>query len=230
MVAHGLLSTESIEGTRPRRAAPLRMAPSGIDAVLHAAALSFGFVFVHPLEDGNGRLHRYLIHHILSERGFTPKGVIFPVSSVLLDRIEDYREELCRHSEPLMQFIQWRPTEKLNVEVLNDTGDLYRYFDATDLAVFLYECVRRTVEHDLPDEIQYLRSYDEAKRRIQDMVEMPDKLAGQLIAFIRQNGGKLTKKRRQSEFAELTDAEVAAIEVIVVEAFPNPGEVDNPEP
>ena len=196
-----------------------RMCASGIDAVVHATALSFGFVFVHPFEDGNGRLHRYLIHHVLAERGFSPPGMIFPVSSVLLDQIETYREALNSHSGPLMPFIQWRPTEKLNVEVLNDTGDLYRYFDATELSVFLYKCVQRTVEHDLPDEIGYLRSYDEAKRRIQDMVEMPDKLAGQLITFIVQNNGKLSKKRRTNEFAKLTDEEVFMIETVVMEAF-----------
>jgi len=74
------------------------MSASGIDAVVHATALSFGFVFTHPFEDGNGRLHRYLIHHVLSERGFSPPGVIFPISSVLLDQIENYREALNRHS------------------------------------------------------------------------------------------------------------------------------------
>ncbi|MFC0220163.1 Fic family protein [Pseudochelatococcus lubricantis] len=28
-----------------------------------AAVLAFGFVYIHPFEDGNGRLHRYLIRH-----------------------------------------------------------------------------------------------------------------------------------------------------------------------
>lgn len=207
-----------------------RMTASGIDAVVHAAALSFGFVFAHPFEDGNGRLHRYLIHHVLAERGFSPPGVFFPVSSVLLDQIEDYREALGRHSGPLMPYIQWRPTEKLNVEILNDTGDLYRYFDATELSVFLYRCVRRTVEHDLPDEIGYLNNSDEAKRRIQDLVEMPDKLVGQLITFITQNNGKLSQKRRSNEFAKLTDEEVSEIESAVVEAFTPPTDEDEPEP
>ena len=42
------------------------MKEASLDAVLQAAATSFGFVYVHPFEDGNGRLHRYLIHHALS--------------------------------------------------------------------------------------------------------------------------------------------------------------------
>jgi hypothetical protein len=48
--------------------------------------LSFVFVFVHPFEDGNGRIHRHLIHHMLAMRGFSPIGVVFPVSAAILDR------------------------------------------------------------------------------------------------------------------------------------------------
>ena len=54
------------------------MKDSGFHPVLAAAIIAFSFVIIHPLEDGNGRIHRYLIHHVLAESGFTPKGVIFP--------------------------------------------------------------------------------------------------------------------------------------------------------
>jgi len=37
--------------------------------------------------------------------------------------------------------------------------------------------------------------------------------------FIRQNRGKLSKRRRQGEFNQLTDNEVALIEDIVGDAF-----------
>jgi Fic family protein len=40
--------------------------------VLSATIIAFGFVFIHPFEDGNGRIHRYLIHHLLSVMKFTP--------------------------------------------------------------------------------------------------------------------------------------------------------------
>ncbi|MDZ7769500.1 MAG: Fic family protein [Woeseiaceae bacterium] len=30
-----------------------------MDAVVFAASVAFGFVFVHPFMDGNGRIHRY---------------------------------------------------------------------------------------------------------------------------------------------------------------------------
>jgi len=190
-----------------------------LDPVLKAAATAFGFVYIHPFEDGNGRMHRCLIHHVLAERKFTPPGMVFPVSSVMLDRIDDYRNTLQGHSALLMPFIEWRPTPERNVEVLNDTGDLYRYFDCTEEAEFLYSCVQRTVEQDLPREIEYLRRHDEAIRRIMNVVEMPDRLAEDLVQYIRENKGTLSKKRRKGEFQKLRNDEVTVIEGIVREVF-----------
>ncbi len=196
-----------------------RMRGDGVDPVLKATATAFGFVYVHPFQDGNGRLHRCLIHHVLAERKFTPPGMVFPVSSVMLDRIGEYRSTLQGHSGPLMPFIEWRPTLSRNVEVLNDTADLYRYFDCTEETEFLYSCVRRAVEEDLPREIEYLHRHDEAIHRIMDAVEMPDRLAENLVMFIRQNHGSLSKNRREHEFEKLRDDEVALVEGIVRDAF-----------
>lgn len=196
-----------------------RMRESTLDPVLQAAATAFGFVYIHPYQDGNGRVHRCLIHHVLAERRFTPPGLVFPVSSVMLDRIDDYRTVLQNHSGPLMDFVEWQPTPDRNVDVLNDTADLYRYFDCTEEAEFLYACVARTVEHDLPEEIKYLRRRDETLRRIMETVEMPDRLAQDLVMFIRQNAGTLPKRRRAKEFAALTDDEVDRIEAIYKDVF-----------
>jgi hypothetical protein len=33
-----------------------------VPAIIHATAISYGFVFIHPFEDGNGRIHRFLIY------------------------------------------------------------------------------------------------------------------------------------------------------------------------
>lgn len=193
--------------------------PEDVDPVLQAACIAFGFVYIHPLADGNGRLHRCLIHHVLAERKFTPKGMVFPVSSVMLDRIDDYRTTLQSHSGPLMSFINWRALPNGNVEVTNDTADLYRYFDCTDEAEFLYECVHRTIENDLPREIDYLKRHDAAMTTIMNAIEMPDRIADDFIMFVRQNGGKLPKRRREKEFAKLSDKEVALLEKTIDDAF-----------
>jgi len=196
-----------------------RMAESDLDPVLQATATAFGFIYIHPHQDGNGRLHRCLIHHVLAERGFTPEGLVFPVSSVMLDRIGEYRSTLQGHSRPLLEYIDWQPTPDRNVEVTNETADLYRYYDCTEEAEFLYSCVARTIEHDLPQEIDFLRRQDEAERRIGEIVEMPDRLVRDLIMFIRQNGGSIPKRRRENEFASLTDEESGHIEAIYMDVF-----------
>lgn len=195
------------------------MRESAVDAVIQAAATSFGFVYIHPFEDGNGRLHRCLIHHILTANKFSSSGLIFPVSSVMLKWIDDYREVLRTHSSSIMDFIEWLPNVRGNVDVTNDTADLYRYFDCTESAEFLYRCVEETIHNDVPKELQYLKRHDEAMRQIMNTVEMPDRMAEDFIMFMRQNEWKLPKRRRESEFAKLTTAEVVELEQIVSSAF-----------
>ncbi len=189
------------------------------DAVLMATFIAFGFVFIHPFEDGNGRIHRYLFHHVLAEKGFVPKGLIFPVSAVILERIDDYRKTLEHYSKPRIGYIEWRPTEKNNVEVLNDTLDLYRYFDATKQAEFFFECVEETVSQTLPGEVEYLKKYDLLNEFIKNYIDMPDKLVDLLIRFLSQNDGMLSKRGRAKEFEKLTDREVQAIEAKYLEVF-----------
>lgn len=194
---------------------------SNIDAVVCAAVIAFGFVFIHPFEDGNGRLHRYLIHHILMQRKISHQGVIFPISAAILDRINEYRIVLESFSLPLLDFIQWKETKDHNVEVTNDTIDLYRYFDATKQAEFLYDCVSETIEEIIPKEIDYLTKYDIFKRAIEEEYEMPDKLIAILTRFLEQNNGVLSKRAREKEFECLTNEEIEAVEETYREIFSN---------
>lgn len=190
-----------------------------IDPIVLAAIISFGFVYIHPLADGNGRLHRYLIHHILAEQGFSTKHLVFPISAILLDRIEEYKLVLESFSQPRLQFIKWRSTKDGNVEVLNETIDLYRFFDATREAEFLYDCVRQTIEDTLPKEIDYLEKYDKMKTAINERFDMPEHLIDLLINFLRQNNGQLSKRARQKEFKALTEQEAQELEEIFAEIF-----------
>jgi len=193
---------------------------SEYDPVLAASSIAFGFVFIHPFADGNGRVHRYLFHHVLARKGFSPKGLIFPVSAVILDRIDDYRQVLESFSKPRLDFIKWKPTQDGNVDVLNETIDLYRYFDATKQAEFLYECVKETVLKTLPEEVQYLECHDEMRNFIQEHFDMPDKRMENLIGFLHQNSGKLSKRALSKEFEALTDDEVRMLENKYQEIFP----------
>lgn len=191
-----------------------RSETGGLDPIVSAACVAFGFVFIHPFEDGNGRVHRWLLHHVLARRGFNPPGVNFPVSAVFLERIEAYRATLEHFSRPRLMLTEWETTPNLNVRVRNETGDLFRFFDATRQAEFLGASVQETVRTMLPREIDYLRRYDQAKGRIQTFLEMPDHRFDLMLGFLRQNSGRFSKRAREREFAALTNDEVSAIETI----------------
>lgn len=189
------------------------------DPVITAAMVAFGFVYIHPFEDGNGRIHRWLIHHVLARGGFNPPGVVFPISAVILRRLEEYRRVLESYSKPLLRLIDWRPTLDGNVEVLNDTANYYRYFDATQHAEFLYSCVAETVEHDLPAEVSYLEAYDRFVKGVESIVDMPTKKLELLWRFLQQNDGRLSARARAKEFAPFKDDEVQQVEKIFKESW-----------
>lgn len=195
------------------------MQDESYDPVLASAAIAFGFVFIHPFVDGNGRLHRYLIHHVLAKKSFTNQGVIFPVSASILDHIDDYRMVLEHYSHPLLDFITWKETDNHNIEVLNNTVDFYRYFDVTKQAEFLYDCVYDTLQRIIPQEVNYLLRYDEFKRFIDDEFEMPDKMVATLVRFLEQNNGMLSKRALKKEFSELTENEVETIQDVYKDVF-----------
>ena len=186
---------------------------SDYDAVLAAASLAFGFVFIHPFADGNGRLHRYLIHDVLVRKGFVAVGTILPVSAVIVGNIPSYRRVLESFSLPRLDLIDWKPTSDHNVEVLNETIDLYRYFDATECSEFLYDCIRETVERTIPAELAYLERYDRLKTYIHSVMEISDKMAGLLIRFLEQGEGKLSGRAIGKEFSGISKEVLEGVEV-----------------
>lgn len=194
---------------------------SEYDPVLAAATVAFGFVFIHPLSDGNGRIHRYLIHHILSKMGYTKRDMIFPVSAAILERIAEYQDVLEAYSTPILDLIEWKPTSDHNVVITNETIDLYRYFDATLQAEFLYECVQETIDRIIPEELDFLEKYDRMTQFVNSIVTLPDTKIDLLIKFLNQNEGKLSKNKRKKEFDELTEEEINTIQEAYESIFEN---------
>ena len=192
---------------------------SEMDAVVSAAIIAFGFVFIHPFEDGNGRIHRYLIHHMLAKKRFSGQGLIFPISASILDHIVDYRNVLESYSHPLLDYIEWEETKGHNIDVLNNTIDYYRYYDATAQAEFLYDCVHDTIENIIPQELSYLSSYDLFKSAMQEEFEMPDRMVALLVQFLDQNNRSLSKRAKVNEFSTLSPTEIARIEELYCETF-----------
>lgn len=200
----------------------------GYDAVLTAASVAFGFVYIHPFEDGNGRIHRFLLHHVLAARGFTPGEIVFPISGVILDDIAKYKDVLESVSRPLLPLIGWRPTERGNVLVEDDTVDFYRYFDATAHVEYLFRCLQRAVEKDLPAELAFLEQRDRFHAKVTEIVDMGERTLDLLLRFLRQEHGRLSKRAREKEFARLAEDEVDEIESIYAELFGREGNPQTP--
>ena len=179
--------------------------------VIAAAVCSFAFVFIHPFEDGNGRLHRFLVHYALSRRNFTPPGLIFPISAAILRQRPLYDAALEAFSKPALAATEWDFTDEQGIVVKNDTRNLYRFFDATAQAEYLYDRIAETIREDFREELDFLTVYDAAFTAVRNVVEMPDRRAALLVRLCLQNGGRLSQNKRK-EFLELTDAEIAAME------------------
>ncbi len=189
----------------------------GLDPVVAAAVAAFGFVFIHPFDDGNGRIHRFLIHHVLARAGFTPRGALFPVSAAIVRDMRSYDRVLEAFSGAIMPFIDWRADERGEVHVLNETAHLYRYFDATRHAEFLYDKVAETIRKDLREELDFVTVYDAAVRAVRERVDMPDRRVSLFVRFCLQNEGRLSKNKRK-DFPELSDAELDELEALVAQA------------
>jgi hypothetical protein len=188
--------------------------------VIAAALIAYPFVFLHPFSDGNGRLHRFLIHYVLSFRRFAPDGVVFPISATMLHRLRDYDASLESFSKPLLELVEYKLDGHGRMTVLNDTRDFYRYVDCTLIAETLFSFVEETIEKELPAEIQFLQQYDAARRLMRDVVDLPNRHADLFVRLCLQGNGYISKAKRQlPEYAALSDEEVAGLEAAVVEAF-----------
>ena len=77
----------------------LRLTDGPIDPVIAAAVVAFAFVFIHPFADGNGRIHRFLVHHVLARRGYGLPGAVLPVSAAILRDRRGYDRVLAGFSE-----------------------------------------------------------------------------------------------------------------------------------
>ena len=196
-----------------------RMQEGGVHPIVHAAVIAYGFVFLHPFEDGNGRIHRFLIHNILAIRAFSPPGVLFPISAVMLKDAASYDASLEAFSRNIAAMIDYTLDNEGRLTVHNETAHWYRYIDMTMQAEALYRFVVETVKTELPKELSFLADYDKAKQKIQDIVDMPDRLIDLFIRFVLQNHGKLSKGKKEKYFHQLTPTEIAAMEEVVSTVF-----------
>jgi hypothetical protein len=188
-----------------------RLLGDGVDPVIAAAVASFGFVFLHPLPDGNGRVHRFLIHNVLARRGFTPDGVLFPVSAAMLRDRGGYDAALETFSKRLLPCVSWEFDQDGTFLAKDVDPGHYRYVDLTPLVEYLYDKVAVATDEDLREELAFLDAYDRAFEAVQRIVDMPDRDISLFVRLVMQNGGTLSKAKR-GYFDKLTDDEVSRME------------------
>ena len=203
----------------------LRETAPAFDPIVAAALFFHEFESIHPFEDGNGRIHRFLIHNILARRKFIPAGLIFPVSAALLKNLADYDESLESFSRPLLALVEYSLDEQGRMTVQNDTANWYRFIDLTPQAEALFRFVEQTIDTELVEELAFLANYDRTKKAIQEIVDMPDRKIDLFIQACLQNNGRLSAQKRASPFEFLSDEEVTQMEAAIRSAYGTTGTV-----
>ena len=187
-----------------------------MDPVAKAACVSFGFVYLHPFMDGNGRLHRFLLHHALAQSGLIPDSLVIPVSAVLSKNIDRYFAGLRSFSVPVTRLWQYRQAED-KPEIIRHPGPApYAYWNATREVELTAWALSEAVHVEVPLEVRFLVVFDAARRIVDREFDLPSKDINVLVRSAIDQGGKLSNNRRK-QFVHVPGAVLDRIEEIVTE-------------
>jgi hypothetical protein len=216
-------------------------ATRGREALARAAAIAFGFVYIHPMSDGNGRIHRFLINDTLQRDKAIPAGVILPISATITGVREfghGYDRTLEVFSRPFMRRYDtdYRFGEMLTYEdgvrsnlifdAYEDANYAWRFPDLTEHVVYTAQLVAHTIRHEMADEARVLVRFRLAQQRIKEVLEMPDPDAVRMIRSIKEAGWRVSGKLMK-EYPVLDDK---ALALRVVEAVQSAFEDREPVP
>ncbi|WP_312056182.1 Fic family protein [Pantoea brenneri] len=212
-------------------------ATRGAEPLARAGVIAFGFVYIHPMRDGNGRIHRFLINDTLIRDHAVPEGVILPVSATITSSIDfraGYDRTLDVFSKRLMRRYagSYRFAELITYEdgtlsnfVFTDYDDArfaWRYPDLTEQVLYTARVVEHTVRTEMADEARVLVIFQRAQERLKEVIEMPDQDASRIIRSLKENGWQVSGKLKKA-FPQLDDAEKAQrIVAAVRSAFEEP--------
>jgi hypothetical protein len=206
------------------------VATRGAESLARAAVLAFGFVYIHPMRDGNGRIHRFLINDTLIRDKAVPDGVILPVSATITSSIDfraGYDRTLEVFSRPFMR--RYATAYRFGELVTYEDGTLsnfifdeyedacfaWRYPDLTEHVLYTARVVKHTIQKEMADEAKVLVIFQRAQEQLKEVLEMPDQDANRIIRSIKENGwvvsGKLKKGYPQLEDQGTSELVVEAV-------------------
>lgn len=182
--------------------------PEGLDPLVLAAIISFGFVFIHPFMDGNGRLSRFLFHQVLCQSGALKNGLVLPVSAVLKKNEAEYKAVLENWSGPTREFweVEYIDADNYMFDFRGHPA-LYRYWDATECVQFMANAAEQAIERHLKEETEYLNRFDAIYQRIDDQFDVANADLSKLVMFCIELKGRLSKKRRK-QYQHMVPAEL----------------------
>ena len=199
------------------------IATRGAESLARAAVLAFGFVYIHPMRDGNGRIHRFLINDTLIRDKALPDGVILPVSATITSSIDfraGYDRTLEVFSRPFMR--RYATAYRFGELVTYEDGTLsnfifdeyedarfaWRYPDLTEHVLYTANVVKHTIRTEMADEARVLVIFQRAQEQLKEVLEMPDQDANRIIRSIKENGWKVSGKLKKG-YPQLDDDGVA---------------------
>ncbi|MEO6080162.1 MAG: Fic family protein [Steroidobacteraceae bacterium] len=169
-----------------------------LSPLVRATLVSFGFVFVHPFLDGNGRLSRFLSHYTLCQSKALPNGHILPLSIAMKRNEVEYLAALTSFSKPARELwnVLWLDGDEFQFEFRGHPA-IYRYWDATESVLFMYHMAEETLRNDLQGEVQFLLAYDATMRAVNERFDVPGSTLSMLIRMAWSSGSTLSLNRRK---------------------------------
>ncbi|PUA17133.1 Fic family protein [Glaciimonas sp. PCH181] len=188
------------------------------DVLVKAACAAFGFVYLHPFLDGNGRLHRFLIQHVLARSALMGPETVIPVSAVIEQNIPQYHAVLSAFSRPVTALWDYHRGD-IDPIILRAPGSRsYRFFEADREVAFLHAVIKQAVQEEIPRELAWLKGYDLAFSTLDRELDVPQKDLSALIRMIQSNKGMLSANRRK-KYVYIPEKVLNRIEEVVRETF-----------
>jgi Fic/DOC family len=196
----------------------------GRSPILRAAVASFGFVYIHPMADGNGRISRFLVNDVLRRDGAVPAPFILPISAAITNTTRaraGYDHALEALSKPLLA--AYREHYAFGPEVRYEDGivsnfhfdaydaalHVWKYPDLTAHAEYMGQLIQMTIRDEMNREALYLRNLDRAREGVKNWLEGPNTDIDRIIRSISQGGAWKVSNKLAEEFPLLAGVEVA---------------------